>query len=230
MYNDELMHQVKLLVSQAVSEIRPWVYGHVASYDPQSHRVRLLLPALRDGHNNPSLSAWLPLGAAYAYNGTGIQWAPVAGATADQPTNGEQCMMLLNERGVGFAAVPCMFWNQSVQPPGVGVIQPGELLIQQKLKTKIYLKENGDVIIDSPSGNVTVTCGTANVTARTVVQLVAPAIEFCKSLSDTLYTLCTSVFYNWVTTHVHTDPQGGVTGVPTTTPPTASLTTVVTAE
>lgn len=230
MIDDQLSHQIKLMVNQAISEIRPWVYGHIASYDSQTHRVRLVLPSMRDENNNPSYSSWLPIGATYAFNGAGVQWAPIGGATLQNPTAGEQCMMLINERGLGFAAVPCMFWNQSVTPPGAGTLQPGELLIQTKTGTQVYLRQNGDVLINSPTGNVTVIGGIVTVTARTVAQIVAPAVKLCGALTDALQAFCTTAFYTWAVAHTHNDPQGGVTSPPVQPAPGNSLTTITTGE
>lgn len=231
MIGDQLLHQIKQATDQVILDVRPWVYGHISSYDRTTHRVRLVIPSWRGEESVPQYSPWLPLGTLYAMGSIGIQWAPVGGATLENPTAGEQCVILLNNRGVGFAAVPCMFWNQTTPPPGSAGINPGELLIQDQNQSQIYVQSNGNITVTAKN-NVLVNCQTAIVTAQQAVEVIAPAIKLCKSITDTLMTFCTSVFYNWAVSHVHGNVSNGseLTSPPTTSPPNLSLTSVVTGE
>ena len=231
MIADELLHQIKQLAQQTQTEFRPWVYGHISNYDPKTHKVRVILPTIRDEFNMPVLTGWMPLGTPFGGSGWGFQWAPYTGATQTQPTLGEQVKVSMNDRGSGLGAAPCMFWNDSNPPPMPG-LGAGEAVLFHKSGSRVYLHANGDVEIFSATGNVNITSTSAKVTvaAATSVNVVAPLINLCSSLSDTLKSFCTTTFYNWAISHVHNDPQGGTTSTPTTAPGTGALTTVVQGE
>jgi hypothetical protein len=87
----------------------------------------------------------------------------------------------------------------------------------------VTLVANGGTVEIDASGKVLVS-------SPGEVDVLAPAIRFGAALTDTLRGLCTSAFATWAENHVHTDPQGGNTGPPTTAPGGGSVTSVVTAE
>lgn len=146
MFADQFAHMLKHATAQ--SEPRPFLYGHIASYDPSQHRVRCIIPSMTDQDGNPTLSPWMPMGTPYASNGAGIQIIYEGGATADNPTGGEQVLIAMFDRNRGVSAVPCMFFHATHKPPatklpqksdGYGAsadpIAPGDLILSAPPQT-----------------------------------------------------------------------------------------------
>lgn len=193
---DELLHQVKHAATQQQEAYRPDVYGHVASYDPVGHRVRLVIPSLGDGDGNYVLTGWMPLGTIAAGNGWGVQIAPMGGASVQSPTNGEKCKISIMERNYGVAVCAEMCFDQVYAPP-FATLQPGEIAIKAQSGSYLYFHENGQVELTLPTGDllatavqgnitavaeqgnasVTATQGSVDVTAGTAVAVKAPAIS-----------------------------------------------------
>jgi len=240
MIADELLHTIKHAVAQALIDYRPFVYGHIASYDPDGHRVRCIVPCMQDDNGQPLETPWMPMGTLSAGPGYGIQVIYAGGATIDNPTGGEQVLIGLFDRHRGVSAVPAMHFHDNAQPPATALPQgaspavPGDVLISNPSKSLFRLHANGDLehigtgkAIVTTTGDVTVTTtqGTATVIANKAVNIAAPAINLAKAVGDTLQNLCTTAFRNWAASHTHQN-----TGPPLTQPPGNSLTTIVSAE
>lgn len=87
----------------------------------------------------------------------------------------------------------------------------------------------GGVLNAAPTNYVQFSGNNINVTSTGVVNVKAPAINL-ENTGSALQTLLNSTLLTWLNSHVHTDPQGGTTGMPTTTPPSTVSTTIVKAE
>jgi hypothetical protein len=181
---DELLHQIKHAAQQQSQEHRSFVYAHVASYDPKLHRVRCVIPSMRDAANNCVLTSWMPLGSSWSGNGFGFQIAPVGGATAQNPTAGEPVVIQLVERAYGVAAVASMFFNQTSLAP-FPELQPGEMGIKHKSGSTLQFTNDGNValtahqdLLATAQRDVIVTATrNATVTAATKAQVTAPEID-----------------------------------------------------
>lgn len=128
----ELAAVIKHLAEQQTHGFRVTVYGHVASYDPKTGRVRVVIPSHTDGDSPDAgfvLSSWMPLGSGFAGNGYGIQVAPKGGATTQNPTGGELCSVTYTERHYGVMAQAVMVYNQKNKVPNQK-LEPGEMHIQ----------------------------------------------------------------------------------------------------
>jgi len=90
----------------------------------------------------------------------------------------------------------------------------------------IYL---GGVLNGTPTNYVQFSGNDINITATGNVNISSPHINL-QNTGSALQTLLNSTLLTWLTSHVHTDPQGGVTGSPTTTPAATVATTVLKAE
>jgi hypothetical protein len=141
---DELLHQVKHAAGQQQDGYRPDVYGHVASYDPATHRVRLVIPSLSDGDGNYVLTGWMPLGTIAAGNGWGVQIAPMGGASVQNPTAGEKCKVSIMERAYGVTVCAEMCFDQVYGPPFPGM-KPGEIGLKAAAGQYIYLDDAGQI-------------------------------------------------------------------------------------
>lgn len=142
---DQLTHLIRHAAAGA-GEAQPFRYGYIATYDPQQHRVRCIIPSLTDQDGTPLLSAWMPLGTPYATDGAGVQVIYHGGATADNPTAGEQCLIVQFDPRRGVAAVPCLFYHASSPPPATNL--PTQ---QDGYPTNASPVAAGDVIIAAPS-------------------------------------------------------------------------------
>ena len=151
MLADELMHTIKQLVAQALVDQRPFVYGHISSYDPNGHRVKCIIPSMTDENGVPLLSPWMPMGSLSAGAGYGVQVIYQGGATAQNPTGGEQVLVGLFDRARGVSAVPALFFNNENQPPatnlpsGASPAVPGDVLISNPSGSLLRLHANGDL-------------------------------------------------------------------------------------
>lgn len=166
MIGDELVHVIKNLVQQEMREIRPFVYAHVSNYDPTHHAVRVVVPSLRDElTDEPVVSGWLPLGSLQVGDGYGIQVAPAGGASVTNPTGGEQCLVALNERTHGVAAIISMFYTGAQLAPGPALsppLQAGEMV----------MVSNGSIIRWHKDKSLEITCyGTLNVNVHDDVNI-----------------------------------------------------------
>ncbi len=244
--SDRFLQALKQGAGQQSNGYKTTVYGRVSSYDPALHRVKVLLPSFRNEDGSPATTPWLPLGSAWVGNGFGLQIAPLGGATPQNPGAGEACVVTLIERTYGVTAAAHLIYDDLSAPPAVA-LAAGEAIAKHQSGTQVYFKTNGDLDITTTGqtnvtaqGNVSVTTqgtaevssqGAATVTSQTSVTVVAPIIRLTKSLSDTLYGLCTSLLQTWLVGHVHSNGNAGAnTGVPTTSPPAGSTTSVVSGE
>lgn len=219
---DELAHLIKHMVAQAMTERRSSVYGHIASYDPVLHRIKALVPSLRDDDDQPVLTPWMPLGTAMVGPGIGVQYAPKGGATYENPTGGEQCKitMLESEHGVTMSAE--MGYTQQQLPPFPNM-KAGEYGIKNQTGTFFYIDEHGTTTIDtsgSSGGKVVI-----NSTAEIDITSVANINIKCPTLAVTGNITASGEITRGVGTsdsvtlgkHLHggVEPGGGQTAQPT---------------
>lgn len=117
---DELSHMIRHMATQGGDQT-PFRYGHIATYDPALHRVRCIIPSMTDQDGNPTLSPWMPLGTLSAGAGYGMQVYYQGGATAQNPTAGEQVLVAVFDRQRGVSAVPCSFFHSNSLPPSTNL-------------------------------------------------------------------------------------------------------------
>ena len=215
MNTEELIHLVKQFSGQQSNSYKPTLYGHIANYDSKLHRVRLLFPSLSDGNGGYVLSAWIPLGSIASGAGYGVQYIPYGGSTQENPTAGEQCTVQLLDHNRGVAATPTMFYNEAAPPPSAaGNFSPGDLILATKGGASLVLKGNGSAInIIGPSGSI--------------INVTAPEVNIGAN-GETLHALVTAIAWTYLTTHVHTNGNGGGdTGPPVNVPTSEVLTTTL---
>lgn len=162
----ELAAQIKHLVDQQTQGQKPFVYGHIASYDPAQHRVTVILPSIRNEDGTPVLTGWMPLGTIWAgtkgQNPLGIQVAPFGGASFENPTDGEQVIVQVIERTYGVMVVASMLFNEVASAPDQFIL-PGECVIQSPSGSFLKFQANGEIAVHAPllsaDGNLTVGSG-----------------------------------------------------------------------
>lgn len=256
---DELLHNIKMAGQQQDGDYAPFVYGHIANYDPKTHRVRVLLASVRNEDDVPVLTGWMTLGGVGG-NGWGMQIAPMGGATVDNPTSGELVLVQRIDRGFGVQAVACMVWNQVNVPP-FPELQGGEVGIKCANGASLVLDKQSNFTI-SGAANVSVTGsgnlamnveGTANIQSTgnltvgssgtctlnatgnlTLSSAAALAIEAVTStigaVGGTVHKLVIDTFMALYNGHDHGTPGGGTSGPPNQLMTNADLTSVLSAE
>jgi len=110
------MHQAQ----QQIQDVKLVVMGHVSSYDPEKHAVKVMIPHMRDEDDNPLETNFIQLGTLMVGDHWGIQYAPKGGATPDEPTQGEQCLVMILNRKDGLFACAHLLFNDDMKPPGDG--------------------------------------------------------------------------------------------------------------
>ena len=179
MNTDEFAHLVRQLAGQQNQSVKPVAYAHIATYDPLGHRVRVVIPSLRDDDTAPTLTGWMPLLSSSVGPGYGVQIAPFGGATVDNPTAGEQVIITLMDLQRGSAQCACMgmTFNGPMQPPAAVAdsfttqpLQPGEAVVYNQSGTFWRLHANGDVETNA-QGNILMT-GAKEMTVNTLGDVV----------------------------------------------------------
>lgn len=155
MMDDELVHTIKHLAAQSQVEQRSWMYGHVESYDPNRHAVRLIVPSMRDDQTgDPVHTGWVPLGTSGVGGRSGLQIFPVGGANAENPTAGELAIVAINERQTGVLSVVALFYTDQQQPPNTALPTSGsggDIVLRHQSGTLQWFHATGDVEITTAS-------------------------------------------------------------------------------
>ena len=149
---DEFAHLIKHLAAQQDGDFTATIYGHVASYDPKLHRIRVILPSLRDQNGVPMLSPWAPLGTVMVGPGIGFQYAPKGGATVGNPTAGELAKISIVDRDGSVEIGASLHFTEQMLPP-FQTMQPGELGIKGAQGSKFYMAEDGTTTIDTSAAS-----------------------------------------------------------------------------
>jgi len=186
---DEFLNNMKFAAHQQGGDYAPFAYGHVANYDPKTHRVRVVIVSSRNDDDVPTLSGWMTFGSF-----GGMQYGPMGGATTQNPTQGELVVVQRIDRGFGAQAVACLVWNQVNTPP-FPELNPGEIGIKSPAGgSTILMDKNGNVTVTAP-GNVTV-----NATGNLILQATSAAISAVGGTVQKLVTAAMVAFFN---SHTH---------------------------
>lgn len=194
--------------------------GQITAYDPNKYAVRV-----KFWPDTVESSGWIPLASTYV----GAGWGLVAG-----PTIGDQVIVAFDREDQDAGIVVGRFFTDVEQPP---VAQAGEFMLVHKSGGALKFTNDGNVALivtgsltATVTGNLTASAQQANVTASSSASVSAPSITL-KNAGAALKKLLNSAFATWAAGHRHSNGNGGAdTGVPTTSPPADSQTTVVQAE
>lgn len=254
MSGDQLVHMLRHVSSQG-GDLVPFRYGHVANYDPTQHRARVIIPSMTDDTGQPLLSGWMPVSTMSSGVGYGVQVILQGGATADNPTGGEQVLVGVFDRQRGVAAVLAQFYHGNAPPPATNLptqkdgfgsdataAVPGDVIISAPPATSggansfVRLRQSGVIEIWAAGavnadvqGPVNIVAeGTNPITIQAaggVVNILGAAVRLGRAATDTLKQLLTIDF--WTNFNVHTHGAGPVPDQPATQ---AMLTQTTTAE
>lgn len=179
---DEVINTI-LQAAQMQSGGREWfVTGFVSSYDPETHRVRCIIPSwINPGSSEAVMTGWVPLQSVWVGNGFGFQAAPFGGATQENPVGGEQVVLQIVSDDNGTYIGGGMLWSQQAGVP-LPTIQPGEAVMKHTTGSLLYFKADGSVALTT-NKNLDATVG-GNLNA-TVTGDVAAAVSGTTSVSST---------------------------------------------
>lgn len=226
---NEFAHLVMQSAQQQISEMRLLFFGHIANYDPKTHSAQVVIPTLRNANGVAILTPYLQLGTIWAGNNFGVQVAPYGGATPENPTQGEQCIVDCMFKKNNLMASSVMLFNVINQPPGADIrnyteLQSGECIIVQKSGSYIYFKENGSIILDvlqenssdNTSGNIVLNAvNEIQINAQVKVTVTAPEVlidsDTINAGSGTAISLINSNLVDIYNSHVHNESTGGTT-------------------
>ncbi|KVC81381.1 hypothetical protein WI75_08500 [Burkholderia ubonensis] len=202
--------------------------GQVTAYDPNKYAVKV-----RMWPDTQESLGWIPLASTYIGSG----WGLVAG-----PSIGDQVIVAFDREDQDAGVVVGRFFTDVEQPPAA---PSGEFWLVHKSGNYLKFTNDGNVSLNvtgnlnatvggnmtaTVTGNANTTATQANVTATTSASVKAPSITL-KNAGTALLSLLNTAFSTWAQGHVHSNGNGGAnTGVPTTTPPASSQTSVVQAE
>ncbi|GEM_PF-4338255 len=114
----DFMHGIGHVSKANVGETKLIKWGHVSSYDPETHAVKVMI--MQDEDDEPCETNWISLGAGVTGDKTGVQYALQGGATKDEPEKGEQVQVHILERSDGHMMTAHLCWNEKMEPPGSG--------------------------------------------------------------------------------------------------------------
>lgn len=214
---DEITHLMMQMSRQETGDIRLVAIGHVTSYDPTHHAVRVALPTFRVTDNGedtqePIQTPWIQLGSPWVGKGSGFQAAPHPGG-ATPGTWGDQAAIFIVEREQNTAVVATLLYNQ-IAPPPDSTLVAGEAVLRHDSGSLLKFFQNGNVnlnvagVLTIAVGQVTMTVSNGN------VAIVIPSGDTVSinGTSDALALV--SKLVAAFNTHTHPDPQGGDTGAP----------------
>ena len=239
---DELAHTIKHAASQQVQGFGSTVRGYAASYDPNRHALKAIIPTLRDENDIPLLTNWMPIASPNVGAGYGMQWVPKGGATLTNPTLGEPVLIHMVDSQRGTYVCAGFFYHDSMLPPSSNAdltspLGGGDIILMGPSGSYTVFRASGDIEHNSQTTvtintktdvNVNAT-GNANVNAKGNVNILSPIINLGSSAAGTFYKLCTSIFETWASTHTHTY-SGGTTSGPVQAIPANSLTSITNAQ
>ena len=170
---DEFAHLLKQNAAMQQASFQPFAFAHIATFDPATNRVKVVVPSLRDSDTAPTMSGWIPMLSQSAGGGYGVQIIPYGGATATNPTGGEQVVIGLfrNINGVPSISAVCLglTFNVPDAPPDVTIEpppQPGDVVIFTKPGSYLRVQSTGEIDINAQAVGANITAqGTVNVTS-----------------------------------------------------------------
>lgn len=178
---DDFVNQVKLAARQEIQQVGNIVFGHIASYDPATNRARFIIPSNADENGGYVLTGWAPLGTMMGGNNWGIQCAPLGGATVQNPTNGELCVITFLDRTSGVIASAMMVFNQANLAPNQQ-LAAGELLLKSQVGASAYFKKDGSITLTDEDGDTFALDGQGHINAN-------PKTSFVITVGDVVTTI-----------------------------------------
>lgn len=194
---EALLNQVRRAASEAASSTATTRHGTISSYDPDNRAVKVELQP--DG----TLTGWIPLKTVWSGNGWGAFFAPAIGTAVEvhfQEADG----------GVGSAGLS--FHNDVERPLPVPA---GEMWLVHASGASIKLTTAGAITLTDAHGAMVNLPGDGTIHLDDGAgAMLAMSAGDITSAGTWAHTGTLSANGIGLTTHTHTDPQGGNTGAP----------------
>lgn len=201
------MNQVQQMIAAAVARQVGFHIGIVTAYDPNRYAVKASVQP------EDVETAWLPLASVWVGNGWGIFAPPSIGDPIELHFEAG-----VAEAGYAFARV----YSDELRPLPC---PSGEFWLVHKSGSSLKFTNDGDVLVTSArdmradvTRNLIVNSTTATISASSHVEIDSPHVTMSGDLvvSGDIKSTGGDVKAGAISlkTHVHPDPQGGLSGIP----------------
>lgn len=153
MNQSEIAHLFQLMAQRSVGQAPEPVFGHISSYDADSHSVKVIIPSERSLNGTPFVTSLIPLGSPWAGQKFGLQIAPLGGATIENPTAGELVIIMPIDEKSGLRFVATMIYTDATPSRGLveddeePKLKPGEAVMRDQKGSYWRFQENGDIVV-----------------------------------------------------------------------------------
>lgn len=148
----EFGHLIKQNAQQQIGRARPSEVAHVARYNPDDNRVKVIYPGTFDLDGLPVVSGWIPIKAHSVGPGTGWQHHLKGGATILDPTKGEMCDVIIEDPDTGLAHVSNFRYSSTERPPATTFAEddkskPGEEYFVHDSGSVFRFYKDGTIVV-----------------------------------------------------------------------------------
>lgn len=157
---DDFVLLIKQTAQEQIGSVRTATLGYVAGYDPTTATITAVVPSYcspdpQTGAPTPVVVGPIRLGTSWAGNGIGLQVAPAkAGATPQDPTQGEPVLIVQLGHGTGISVAAVMLFNATFAPPDTA-LAAGDAILKGAGGATIKL-QGGNIVIQGGSTPVAV--------------------------------------------------------------------------
>ncbi|HNC11741.1 MAG TPA: phage baseplate assembly protein V [Cyclobacteriaceae bacterium] len=207
----KVANQFKSQAGQLLANLAQPQLAKIVAADATTYYVKVeIQPPTDSGSSDAIQTDWLPPPMTF--------WVGNAWGMLAPPSNGDMAVVIFQNGDLNFPIVLGYVYTTQVLPPAG--IKSGEFcLFHQsgsflKLTNDGKVSLNGNVEIDVTSPEIKITATTeVKIIANTDVLVDAPSVKLGQT-SGAVKKLLNELAANVYNSHTHTDPQGGVTGVP----------------
>jgi hypothetical protein len=140
-----MMHEIENLIDGKLKTVYTALPARVTSVDPENMKVKVLI--FRTISEEPLETGWIPLRSLYAGEKHGLCMIPYVD---------DECVILFQDKNLNDAFVlPMSFNKENAKPPTTpeGKLKIGDILLQHKSGTYVYINPEGFVEVFEKEGN-----------------------------------------------------------------------------
>ncbi len=140
-----MSHEIENLIDGKLKTVYTALPGRISSVDPENMKVKVLI--FRTMSEEPLETGWIPLRSLYAGEKHGLCMIPYVE---------DECVILFQDKNLNDAFVlPLCFNKENAKPPKSpeGKLRIGDILLQHKSGTYVYINPEGFVEVFEKEGN-----------------------------------------------------------------------------
>lgn len=138
-------HEIENLIDGKLKTVYTALPGKISSVDPENMKVKVLI--FRTMSEEPLETGWIPLRSLYAGEKHGLCMIPYVE---------DECVILFQDKNLNDAfIIPMSFNKENAKPPESpeGKLKIGDILLQHKSGTYVYINPEGFVEVFEKEGN-----------------------------------------------------------------------------